>query len=96
MENSEYDFTTLGTVRRAWLRRRCFGTANGEGKYADIYALGRVSHLRTALAGIAAKLGMKDFDLSSLEPAEPRLLTQRAGRIAFDMSRSRVSCWLRY
>jgi len=34
-----------------------------------------VSNLRSALVGIAVKLGMKDFDLSSLEPAEPRVLT---------------------
>jgi hypothetical protein len=31
------------------------------------------------------KLGMEDIDLSSLERAEPRLLTQRAGRIAFEL-----------
>lgn len=48
------------------------------------------NHLRTALAGIAVKLGMKDFELSSLEPAEPRLLTQRAGRIAYEFGYSRV------
>lgn len=64
--------------------------------YADIYALGWVSHLRTALAGIAVKLGMKDFDLSSLEPAEPRLLTQRAGRIAFELGFAGVFYHSRY
>jgi hypothetical protein len=72
MENGEDDFTAFGTVRRAWIRGRCIGTANVEGEYADLYALGWVSHLRTALAGIAVKLGMKDFDLSSLEPVKPR------------------------
>jgi hypothetical protein len=82
MENGDDDFTAFGTVRKAWLKGRCIGTADVEGEYADIYALEWVSHLRTALAGVAVKLGMKDFDLSSLEPAEPRLLTQRAGRIA--------------
>lgn len=75
MENGEDDFTAFGTVRRAWLKGRCIGTADVEGEFADIYAVAWVSHLRTALAGVAVKLGMKDFDLSSLEPAEPRLLT---------------------
>ncbi len=56
-----------------------------ESEYADIYALGWVSRLRSALAGIAVKLGMEDIDLSSLERPEPRLLTQRAGRIAFEL-----------
>ena len=96
MENGEDDFTAFGTVRRAWFKGRCIGTANVEGEFADIYALGWVSHLRTALAGVAVKLGMKDFDLSSLEPAEPRLLTQQAGRIAFKLGLAGVFYHSRY
>lgn len=96
MENGEDDFTAFGTVRRAWIKGRCIGTANVEGEYADLYALGWVSHLRTALAGIAVKLGMKDFDLSSLEPAEPRVLTQQAGRIAFEFGYAGVFYHSRY
>ena len=96
MENGEDDFTAFGTVRRAWIKGRCIGTANVEGEYADLYALGWVSHLRTALAGIAVKLGMKDFDLSSLEPAEPRVLTQQAGRIAFELGNAGVFYHSRY
>jgi hypothetical protein len=96
MENGEDDFTAFGTVRRAWIIGRCIGSANVEGEYADLYALGWVSHLRTALAGIAVKLGMKDFDLSSLEPAEPRVLTQQAGRIAFELGYAGVFYHSRY
>jgi hypothetical protein len=96
MENGDDDFTAFGTVRKAWLKGRCIGTANVEGEYADIYALGWVSHLRTALAGVAIKLGLKDFDLSSLEPAEPRLLTQQAGRIAFRLGFAGVFYHSRY
>ena len=96
MENGEDDFTAFGTVRRAWLKGRCIGRANVEGEYADIYALGWVSHLRTALAGIAVKLGLIEFDLSSLEQAEPRLLTHRAGRIAFEIGYSGVFYHSRY
>jgi hypothetical protein len=96
MENGEDDFTAFGTVRRAWLKGRCIGTANVGGEYADIYALEWVSHLRVALAGIALKLGMEDIDLSSLERAEPRLLTQRAGRIAFELGFAGVFYHSRY
>ena len=85
MENCEDDFTAFGTVCKAWIKGRCIGSANVEGEYADIYALAWVSHLRLALAGTVVKLGMEDIDLSSLERAEPRLLTQRAGRIAFEL-----------
>jgi len=96
MENGEDDSTAFGTVHRAWIKGRCIGTANVEGEYADIYALGWVSHLRSALAGIAVKLGMEDIDLSSLERAEPRLLTQRAGRIAFEFGFAGVFYHSRY
>ena len=96
MENGEDDFTALGTVPRAWIKGRCIGTANVEGKYADIYALGWVSHLRTALADIAVKLGMEDIDLSSLEQAEPRLLTQHASRNAFGLGYAGVYYHSRY
>ena len=96
MENGEDDFTAFGTVRRAWIKGRCIGTANVEGEFADLYALEWVSHLTTALAGIAVKLGMKDFDLSSLEPAEPRVLTQQAGRIAFELGYAGVFYHSRY
>lgn len=65
MENGEDDFTALDKVRR------CIGIANVEGEYADIYVLGWVSHLRTALAETAVGLGMEDVDLSSLEGAKP-------------------------
>ena len=96
MENGEDDFTAFGTVRRAWLKGRCIGSANVEGEYADIYALEWVSHLRAALAEVAVKLGMEDIDLSSLERAEPRLLTQRAGRIAFELGYAGVFYHSRY
>ena len=96
MENGEDDFSAFGTVRRAWIKGRCIGTANVEGEYADIYALEWVSHLRTALAEVAVKLGMKDFDLSSLEPAKPRILTQQAGRIAFELGYAGVFYHSRY
>ena len=96
MENGGDDFTALGTVPRAWIKGRCIGTANVEGKYADIYALGWVSHLRTALADIAGKIGMEDIDLSSLERAEPRLLTQHASRNAFGLGYAGVCYHSRY
>jgi len=96
MENGEDDFTALGTVRRAWIKGRCIGAATVGGEYADIYALGWVSHLRTALAEIAVRLGMEDVDLSSLERAEPRQLTQHAGRNAFELGYAGVYYHSRY
>jgi hypothetical protein len=77
------DFVPLGTVPRSWLDVRTMGRAEIEGRYADIYAAGWVSHLRRHLAAEALKLGLKDIDLSALEMAEPRRLTQLASRQAY-------------
>ena len=74
------DFFPLGTVPRDWLDVRTMGRAEAEGTYADIYAAGWVSHLRRILAAEALRLGVKDIDLSTLQMAEPRRLTQLASR----------------
>jgi hypothetical protein len=70
--------------------------AKVEGEYADIYALEWVSHLRTALAEVAVKLGIEDIDLSLLERAEPRRLTQQASRVAFELGYAGVFYHSRY
>jgi hypothetical protein len=77
------DFFPLGTVPRAWLSVRVMGSAEISGAFADIYAIGWVSHLRRSLAAEALRLGVKDIDLSTLEMAEPRRLTQLASRQAY-------------
>ena len=42
------------------------------------------------------KLGMEDIDLSSLERAEPRRLTQQASRVAFELGFAGVYYHSRY
>ncbi len=74
------DFFPLGMVPRDWLGVRIMGRAEAEGTYADIYAAGGVSHLRRILAAEALRLGVKDIDLSTMQMAEPRRLTQLASR----------------
>jgi hypothetical protein len=82
----ENDFTLPGTLPRDWLVVRTMGTAEVEGVFADIYGVAWVSQLRRTLAGEALRLGTKDIDLSSLERAEPRRLTQLASREAYKLS----------
>ncbi len=72
------------------------GSAAIEGIYADIYAAGWVSHLRRSLAAEALKLGLKDIDLSTLEMAEPRRLTQLASRQVYRSSFAGVFYHSRY
>jgi len=82
----ENDFTALATLPRDWLTVRTMGSAEIDGVFADIYDIAWVSQLRRTLAGEALRLGMKDIDLSSLERAEPRRLTQLASREAYLLS----------
>jgi hypothetical protein len=82
----EDDFVALGTLPRDWLAVRTMGSAEINGVFADIYGIAWVSLLRRTLAAEALRLGMKDIDLSSLERAEPRRLTQLASRQAYLLS----------
>ncbi|HEY0308140.1 MAG TPA: RES family NAD+ phosphorylase [Acidobacteriaceae bacterium] len=90
------DFIPLGTLPREWLAVRTMGVAVIQGSYADIYAAGWVSHLRNLLAGDALRLGMKDIDLSTLEAAEPRRLTQLASRQAYRLNLAGIFYRSRY
>jgi hypothetical protein len=80
------DFLPLGTLPPDWLVVRAMGEAEINGGFADIYATGWVSHLRRSLAAEALRLGVKDIDLSTLEKAEPRRLTQLASRQAYRLN----------
>jgi hypothetical protein len=82
----EDDFVALGTLPRDWLAVRTMGSAEINGVFADIYGIAWVSQLRRTLAAEALRLGMKDIDLSSLERAEPRRLTQLASRQVYLLS----------
>ena len=77
------DFLPLGTLPREWLAVRMMGSAKIDGTFADLYAASWVSHLRKSLAADALRLGVKDIDLSTLENAQPRRLTQLASRQAY-------------
>jgi hypothetical protein len=83
MEGGEDDFAPFGTVDRTWVKARSIGNADVSGEFADVYAVRWVAHLRWVLAAAAKKLGISDIDLSTLERAEPRILTQKAGREAY-------------
>lgn len=78
--DGEDDFTPLGTLPAEWLKQRVMGQAELSGRFADVYSVSWVSHLRRSLAAEALRLGFPDIDASTLERAEPRRLTQVASR----------------
>ena len=90
------DFLPTGTLPREWLVGRMMGKATLNGIFADIYAAAWVSHLRRTLASEALRLGIRDIDLSALETAEPRRLTQLASRQAYRMNFAGVFYRSRY
>jgi hypothetical protein len=92
----EDDFFALGTLPRDWLGARTMGSAVIDGVFADIYGVAWVSQLRRTLAAEALRLGMIDIDLSSLERAEPRRLTQLASRQAYLLSFAGICYRSRY
>jgi hypothetical protein len=76
----EDDYWPLGTLPAGRLEQRLMGQATLSGTFADIYSASWVSHLRRSLAPQALRLGFRDIDVSTLERAEPRSLTQLASR----------------
>jgi hypothetical protein len=72
------------------------GKATLNGIFADIYAAAWVGLLRRTLAAEALRLGIRDIDLSTLETAEPRRLTQLASRQAYRMNFAGVFYRSRY
>ncbi len=90
------DFLALGTLPCEWLAGRMMGKATLSGIFADIYAAAWVGLLRKTLAAEALRLGIRDIDLSTLETADPRRLTQLASRLAYRMSFAGVFYRSRY
>ena len=72
------------------------GKATLNGIFADIYAAAWVALLRRTLAAEALRLGIREIDLSTLETAEPRRLTQLASRQANRMNFAGVFYRSRY
>lgn len=76
--DGEDDFVPLGEVPSDWCHTRLMGECGVNGNYADIYAAGWVGYLRQELASDCLALGIRDLDVSVLQQAEPRRLTQLA------------------
>ncbi len=79
----EDDFVPAGLVPCEWLENRLMGSANAEGKFADIGASQWIETLRRALAPLMSSLGIADFDASVLQSSGSRLLTQHASSFLY-------------
>lgn len=76
----EDDFLPLGAVPLVWLESRRIGSAQAEGRYADVGASDWMALLRVCLARACLELGIGDFDAAALLASSPRRLTQLVSR----------------
>lgn len=88
----EDDFTSLGHVPLAWAKPRMLGSAEHDGKYADLYGSDWIGLLRRGLAADCLELGITELDASVLEGSNSRALTQRASRLVFRNAFDGIYC----
>jgi RES domain len=79
----ENDFFPLGQVPPAWSATRSLGRAEHQGNYADLYASEWIGLLRRELAVHFVRLGIVEFDASTLQHSTPRALTHQVSRFVF-------------
>jgi hypothetical protein len=76
----EDDFLSLGTVPGVWLGSRRIGSAQVQGRYADVGASDWLALLRLRLAPACLESGLVDFDAAALLAGSHRRLTQLISR----------------
>lgn len=81
-----YPTVPVGIVDEAWLRVRSAARANLSGRYCDVGDSATIAALRPMFHAFAIELGFADFDSSSLQNSEPRVLTQLVGRAVYEAS----------
>lgn len=67
----EDDFTPLGHVPLAWVKPRLLGSAEHDGKYADLYGSDWIGLLRKDLAADCLEWGVTELDASALQGSIP-------------------------
>lgn len=79
----EDDFVPAGIVPREWLCNRMIGSANAQGRFADVGASDWLSKLRRILATLLISHGLPDLDASVLQRSGPRVLTQNVSSVVY-------------
>jgi len=77
------DFVAAGVVPCEWLEVRTMGSADADGRFADVGSSDWILTLRRRLASLLISLGVPDFDASVLQRSAPRRLTQHVSRFVY-------------
>ncbi|MGY4719692.1 hypothetical protein [Naumannella huperziae] len=72
----QFPTTPAGDVDPSWLDNRVAGTATLTGAFCDVTTSTTIATLRPSFATRATELGLNDFDVSALNDAAARPLTQ--------------------
>jgi hypothetical protein len=73
----------VGHVPLAWAKPSMLGSAEHDGKYADLYGSDWIGLLRRDLAADCLEFGITELDAFVLQGCTARALTQRASRLVF-------------
>ncbi len=92
----EDDYIPVGEVPRNWCDNRVIGTASAEGNYADICGAEWIAALRRRLGSECLRLGFPDLDAAALQSPSPRIITQLASRVVYDMGLAGIYFRSRY
>jgi hypothetical protein len=77
------DFVPAGIVPREWFSNRMIGSANAQGRFADVGASEWLSKLRRILAPLLIQHDIPDLDASVLQRSGPRVLTQSVSDLVY-------------
>lgn len=80
----EDDFVPCAVLPPEWCEQRMIGVAQAHGDYAEIFASSWIAYLRIKLADECLRLGLKDLDVSVIQSASPRRITQFASRQVYE------------
>ena len=92
----EDDYLPVGEVPATWCSNRVIGSASAQGGYADICGAEWIAALRRKLGSECLRLGFPDLDAVALQTPSPRILTQLASRVVYDMGLAGVYFRSRY
>jgi hypothetical protein len=77
------DFVPLGQVPLSWAEPRILGSAEHEGRYAELYGSEWIGLLHQELAADCLAFGLTELDASALQRSTPRGFIQPISRLVF-------------
>lgn len=94
--DGDNDVVSKGIVPLDWFTNRLIGFGSSFGRFADIGTAGWIAHLRTTLAPLCIRLGIRDLDASALQLTAPRELTQNVSAVVYNAGWNGIRYFSKY